>query len=33
MYIPDNYDCFRKYDEWAEERWQEMLEKKMEDEE
>lgn len=32
MYIPDNYDCFRKYDEWAEERWQEMLEK-MEDEE
>ena len=32
MYIPDNYDCFRKYDEWAEEIWQEMLEK-MEDEE
>lgn len=33
MYISDNYDCFKAYDEYAEERWQKMLEEETEDEE
>ncbi len=33
MYIPDNYDCFKTYDEYVEERWQKMLEEEEAEEE